>query len=291
MDLKPFLVVPGKKLRLSDYDPGYTGKYTKDKALEKLEGDTRRLGKLQDTMYAQNQYGALGIFQAIDGAGKDTIARAVMSKVHHAGCNFVPFGAPTAHELDHTYLWRHMLVEPQRGHFDIWIRSHLEEVLVARTHPEILAGQHLPEELKGKNIWGRRYQEIRNYHRYLVDNGIIPTIIFLHISWERQWEQLLERVEDPAKYWKSSVKDVEEREKYWKEYHRAVEAMLAEISTDYAPAYIVPADHRWFAKMVVARIFVQRLGELDLRYPKLTKERKKEIKRTRELLLAEKEGS
>lgn len=290
MNLNKFLVKPGKRVNLNDFDPGFTGKFTKDKALEILSSDTEKLAKLQDIMYAQNRYGALGVFQALDGAGKDSIARAVMAKVHHSGCNFVPFGSPTAHELDHTYLWRHMLVEPQRGHFDIWIRSHLEEVLSVKTHQEFLASQHLPDELRDKDIWERRYGEIRNYYDYLFCNGIIVVVIFLHISREKQWEQLWERVDDPKKNWKSSIKDIEERNKYWNKYHRAAEKMLSKTSTSNTHAYIVPADHRWFAKMLIARIFVQELEKLNLCYPKLTKERKREIEQTRKLLLIEKKN-
>ncbi|MDP3792195.1 MAG: polyphosphate kinase 2 family protein [bacterium] len=289
MDLKLFLVSPGQKVKLKNYDPDFTGGLKKGEARKQFEKDSKRLGEFQDMMFAQNPrtYGALGVFQAPDGAGKDSVAQAVMSQVRHSGCRFTSFGVPTDHELDHAYQWRHALAEPRRGCFDIWIRSHLEEVLAARVHPEVLARQHLPEKLKDKDIWKRRYAELRNYHWYLFSNGFTVTIIFLHISWEEQWKQLYERIADPTKHWKSSIKDVQERQKHWRIYHKAVETMLSEISTENTHAYVVPADHRWFAKMLVARIFVQELEKLNLRYPKLTGERKKEIEETKRLLLAE----
>ena len=282
MDLNQFLIRPGSKIRLSDHDTAFKGKFSKSKALKELEKQALRLGELQDVMYAQNLYGALGVFQAIDGAGKDSVSRAVMTHVHSAGSRVTPFVAPSKHELDHTYLWRHMAAEPERGHFDIWIRSHLEEVLAVKIHPEILASQRLPDELKDKNIWRRRYQEIRNYHQYLRNNGIVVIVLFLHISFEEQWERLHDRTEDPKKHWKSSIGDIFERKKYWKAYHGAAERMLSEVG-----GYVVPADHKWFAKMLVAKIFVRELEKLELHYPKLNKKQREDLKETKRLLLAE----
>ncbi|OGM96291.1 MAG: hypothetical protein A3B86_04070 [Candidatus Yanofskybacteria bacterium RIFCSPHIGHO2_02_FULL_38_22b] len=292
MNLSKFLVKPRHKVNLNKYDPGFTAGWDKKDARVQLDVDTETLAKFQDMMFAQKPRieGFLAIFQARDGAGKDSIAEAVMSKVHHAGCHFTPFGVPTEEDLDYGYLHRHMLTEPKRGHFSVWIRSHLEEVLIAKIRPEVLAKQHLPKSLKDEHIWKRRYEEIRNYHQYLAQNGFIVVIIFLHISQEEQWKQLHERVVDTTKYHKSSIKDVHERQILWNEYQKAVEKMLFELSTKHAHAYVVPADHRWFAKMLVARIFVQELEKLDLCYPKPTGDRKKEIAETRRLLEEEKKS-
>lgn len=293
MDLSPFLIKPESPVNLNKYDPGFTAGWEKEDASKQLENDTTLLAVFQDMMFSQKPKtdSFLAIFQARDGAGKDSVAEAVMSKIHHAGCNFTPFGVPTEDDLAYGYLHRHILAEPKRGHFGVWIRSHLEEVLVAKVHPEILDNQHIPERLKGKNIWRKRYQQMRNYHQYLHENGFLVVIIFLYISWEEQWKQLYERVIDSKKHHKSSVRDVQERQKYWDAYREAAETMLSELSTtSFAHVYVVPADHRWFAKMLTARIFVQELETLDLSYPKLTGERKKEIEETRKLLEVEKES-
>jgi len=267
--LKKLAVPPGKKARLKKYDPTWTGSL-KDEARGRklLERGVRRLSKQQALLYAQDTYSVLVIFQAMDAAGKDGAIRHVLSGVNPQGCQVFSFKAPSAEERDHTYLWRSMKALPERGRIGIHNRSYYEEVLVARVHKEILASQQLPEQLKGGGIWKRRFREICNFERYLTDNGMVVIKFFLHVSKEEQRRRFLSRIEEPEKNWKFSAGDVAERQ-HWDEYQAAYEKAIRATATPQTPWYVVPADNKWFTRLVVAGAMAMALGELDLAYPKV----------------------
>jgi len=237
-------------------------------------------------LYAQDTRSVLIIFQAMDAAGKDGTIRHVMSGINPQGCQVYSFKAPSAEERDHTYLWRSMKALPERGRIGIHNRSYYEEVLVARVHPEILAGQQLPEELKDKNIWKRRFKEINNFERYLTNNGVVVLKFFLNVSKAEQKRRFLARIDEPDKNWKLSVADAKERT-YWDDYMRAYEDVFDNTSTDAAPWYIIPADHKWFARLAVAAIIYQTLEALKLSYPEVSAGRKAELQDVRRMLMAE----
>jgi PPK2 family polyphosphate:nucleotide phosphotransferase len=280
---------PNKKISLDDYDPDWTGQIkSKADAEVLLQDGVRQLARQQDRLYAQDTYALLLIFQAMDAAGKDGTIRHVMSGVNPQGCQVFSFKSPSAEERDHTYLWRSMKALPERGRIGIHNRSYYEEVLVVRVHPEILASQQLPaEKKKEKDIWEERFDQINNFERYLVDNGVKILKFFLHVSKTEQKQRFLARLDDPDKNWKFSVKDARERA-FWKDYMRAYEDIFTHTSTKWAPWYIIPADHKWFMRLAVAAIIYQTLEDMDLRYPKVSKEQKKELQKARALLLAEK---
>jgi PPK2 family polyphosphate:nucleotide phosphotransferase len=242
------------------------------------------------------------IFQAMDAAGKDGAIKHVMSGVNPQGCEVTPFKAPSAEELDHDYLWRCAKRLPERGRIGVFNRSYYEETLVVRVHPEYLEAQQLPDtetkkdartkkdakakkRAKQKDIWKQRFEEINNFERYLSDNGVVILKFFLHVSKEEQKERFLARIDDPAKNWKFSMKDVKERE-HWDEYMHAYEQTVRHTATDYAPWYVVPADRKWFTRLVVASAIVQRLSALDLSYPKLSNEELEQLKEAKQALLA-----
>ena len=280
-------VRPGKPVRLRDHDPAWTSSVRDEgTAKEWLANGIRKLAKQQAKLYARDQNAVLVIFQAMDAAGKDGVIRHVMSGINPQGCQVYSFKAPSAEERDHTYLWRSMKALPERGRIGIHNRSYYEEVLIVRVHEEILAGQQLPDALKDKGIWERRYHEINDFERYLTDNGTIVVKFFLHVSKEEQRRRFLARIEDEEKNWKFSVGDVKER-KHWDEYMRAYEAMLSHTSTGEAPWYIVPADHKWFTRLAVAAILWQRMADLGLAFPTVSPAQKKELQEVRRLLLAE----
>jgi PPK2 family polyphosphate:nucleotide phosphotransferase len=275
---------PGSKVKLKDYDTKYTGKYTsKEEAVQKLENDILKLERYQDVLYAQDTYALLIIIQAMDAAGKDGTIKHVMSGVNPQGCQVSSFKAPSTEELDHDYLWRCIKCLPERGHIGIFNRSYYEEVLVARVHPEILAKQRLPREAKGEGIWKRRFEEINNLEKYLVDNGIVVLKFFLNLSKEEQKKRFLERIEIPEKNWKLSPADNKERE-FWDDYMMAYEDALHHTSTPESPWYVIPADHKWFARMSVADIICARLSELPLSYPTVTEEQKQGLLKVKESL-------
>lgn len=288
MNHDPFIVKPGSKVSLKkDYDPGYTGEYTdKAAAQEKLKKGVERLAKYQDVLYAQNIYALLLIFQAMDAAGKDSTIKHVMSGVNPQGCQVYSFKAPSDEELDHDYLWRSFKALPERGRIGIFNRSHYEEVLVVRVHPEILQKQQLPKSALTKNIWKQRFEEINNFEKYLVNNGIIVLKFFLNVSKEEQKKRFLERIERPEKNWKFSAADVKERS-YWNDYMRAYEDMFSHTSTEHAPWYIIPADHKWFTRLTVAEIIGDRLSQLDLHYPIPTDVHMKDLLEAKKILDAE----
>jgi PPK2 family polyphosphate:nucleotide phosphotransferase len=279
-----FTIVPGEKVRLEDFDPGNTGPFeNKEDALEKLEKDIRTLSDLQGTLYAQNRYALLLIFQAMDAAGKDSVIKHVMSGVNPQGCQVTSFKAPSAEELNHDYLWRCVVRVPERGKIGIFNRSYYEEVLIVRVHPELLEKEHLTGELAGEDLWTHRYEEINQYERYLTRNGIYPLKFFLHVSREEQRKRFLKRLEEKDKNWKFSMDDIATRGE-WDQYMEAYEAMVNQTSTPWAPWHVIPADHKWFTRVAVADLIVTKLRSLDLRFPELTKDQRKELQSAQRLL-------
>jgi PPK2 family polyphosphate:nucleotide phosphotransferase len=279
-----FLVPPGRKIQLQDYDTGYTGEFeNKEQAESKLREDVLRLASYQDMLYAQNTYALLIIFQALDASGKDSTIKHVMSGVDPQGCQVFSFKAPSAEELDHDYLWRSAKSLPERGRIGIFNRSYYEEVLVVRVHPEILQAQQLPAEAKDEHIWQRRFEEINNFERYLTRNGIIILKFFLHVSKEKQRSRFLKRINTPEKNWKFSLNDVRER-RFWDKYMAAYEDMFNHTSTAEAPWYIIPADNKWFMRTAVADVIITKLESLHLSYPTISEEHRQNLLKAKELL-------
>src|ERR1700758_3169951 len=267
----PYRVTTGKKFRLKDIDPDDTGEATaadKPLAKELLEAGVEVLADLQDVLYAQDQWSILLIFQAMDAAGKDGAIKHVMSGVNPQGCEVYSFKSPSSEDLDHDYLWRCMKCLPNRGHIGIFNRSYYEEVLVVRVHPEFLAKQKLPPQVVGKKIWEHRFEDIRNFEQYLTRNGVVVRKFFLHVSKKEQKKRFLGRIDDPLKNWKFSSNDANERD-YWDDYMEAYEEMIQETATKYAPWYVVPADNKWFTRVVVASAVIDSLADLELEYPKV----------------------
>lgn len=280
-------VEPGKKVKLGDFDTSDKGDFAnKEAAQEKLASDIARMAELQDVFYAADTYSLLIIFQALDAAGKDGAIKHVMSGLNPQGCQVAAFKSPSARELDHDYLWRCNLFLPERGRIGIFNRSYYEEVLVVRVHPEFLDSQKLPEPLKEGNIWKRRFREINNYERYLTDNGTKIIKFFLHLSKEEQKKRFMERIENPAKNWKLSPSDVKERA-HWDEYTAAYEDMLENTSTEHAPWWVVPADRKWYSRVVISEVIVRALEKLDLKYPKLDEKGLAALEESRKALEAE----
>src|SRR4029077_9417427 len=284
---KPYRVTNGKKFRLSDMDPSDTGELTsedKPRAKEALQTGVQALAELQDVLYAQDKWALLLIFQAMDAAGKDGAIKHVMSGVNPQACQVYSFKSPSAEDLDHDYLWRCMKVLPNRGHIGIFNRSYYEEVLAVRVHPEFLAKQKLPEKLVGKKIWEERFEDIRNFEQYLARNGVVVRKFFLHVSKKEQKRRFLERIDDPLKNWKFSSNDAAERD-YWDDYMNAYEEMIQETATKHAPWYVVPADNKWFTRVIVGAAVVEALADLDLAYPKVDEDKLKELATAKTKLL------
>ena len=283
-----FIAPPGQRISLArDFDPGFVPKgVDKDQSGVLLARGIERLAHYQDMLYAQDRHAVLLIFQAMDAAGKDGAIKHVMTGVNPQGVQVYSFKAPSAEELDHDYLWRCARVLPERGRIGIFNRSYYEDVLIVRVHPEILAGQHIPEELKDKHIWRRRFDEINAFEQYLENNAIHPVKIFLHISKEEQRRRFLARIERPEKNWKFSVSDVKERA-HWDEYMDAYEDCFSHTSTKAAPWHIVPADHKWFARLAVSGIVNERLKALNLAYPAVDDEHLRQLNEARAMLEAE----
>jgi len=285
--MKKLVARPGKKISLKDYDPEWTGGIKdKKEAVRLLQKGVEMLAEQQDRLYAQDTYGILMVFQAMDAAGKDGTIRHVMSGINPQGCQVFSFKAPSAEERDHDYLWRSLKATPERGRIGIHNRSYYEEVLVARVHPQILDSQQLPAKVKSDGIWKQRFEQINSMERYLVDNGIIVLKFFLNVSKKEQKKRFLERIDNPDKNWKFSVGDAKERT-FWKDYMRAYEDMFSHTSTKSAPWYIIPANNKWFSRLAVAAIVIQTLEDLDLQYPKVSKEKHAELQKTRDLLMEE----
>ena len=283
---KPFKVVNGEKFRLRDFDPNDTLDFKakdKDKAEKILSDGVQAMATLQDKLYAQDKWSVLLIFQAMDAAGKDGAIKHVMSGVNPQGCQVFSFKAPSSEDLDHDYLWRCTKCLPNRGHIGIFNRSYYEETLVVRVHPEYLAKQRVPEELITKSIWKERFQDIRAFERYLSRNGIIPIKFFLNLSKKEQKRRFIERLETPEKNWKFSSSDMNERG-YWDEYQVAYEDAIANTASKCAPWYVVPANNKWFSRVIVASAIIDTLASLNLEYPKVTSDKLKELADARQAL-------
>jgi PPK2 family polyphosphate:nucleotide phosphotransferase len=284
---EPFRVLDGARFRLKDIDPDDTldlKSEDKPRAKEALAIGVNALAELQDMLYAQDRWAVLLIFQAMDAAGKDGAIKHVMSGVNPQGCQVFSFKAPSSEDLDHDYLWRCMKCLPERGRIGIFNRSYYEETLVVRVHREFLAGQKLPPELVTDKIWSERFKDIRNFERYLARNGVAVCKFFLHLSKGEQKRRFLTRLDEPEKNWKFSANDAKERE-HWGDYMAAYEDMIRNTATRYAPWYVVPADNKWFSRIVVAAAAIQTLASLKLAYPKVDKQKRKELLLAKEALL------
>jgi PPK2 family polyphosphate:nucleotide phosphotransferase len=281
-----FCVKDGSKFRLKDFDPADTLGIKSEEKLEAasaLKQGVEEISRLQERLYAQDQWGLLLIFQAMDAAGKDGTIKHVLSGVNPQGCEVHAFKSPSNEDLDHDFLWRCMRRLPERGRLGIFNRSYYEETLVVRVHPEFLAKEKLPPKLVTKNIWKERYQDIRHFERYLGRNGIIVRKFFLNLSRKEQKRRFLERLENPAKYWKFSSADASERER-WDEYMQAYEETIQHTATDEAPWHVVPADNKWFARLVVSSVVIETLSLLDLKFPEVDKARLAELAAARNVL-------
>jgi PPK2 family polyphosphate:nucleotide phosphotransferase len=284
---KPFQVADGTHFRLKDFNPAETlGLKSKEHAQEALEHGIARLAQLQEKLYAQDRWAILIILQAMDAAGKDSTIKHVMSGVNPQGCQVNSYKAPSAEELEHDFLWRTSRALPERGKIGIFNRSYYEEVLVVRVHPELLAREKLPAQLVSENLWEKRFQDINALERYLSGNGIVVLKFFLHLSKKEQKKRFLERLDDPEKNWKFSMSDALERQ-HWEKYMRAYEDMIRNTSAKHAPWHVVPADHKWFARLVVAEAAIDAMENLDLSFPKMDAQKRKELKAARAALQRE----
>jgi PPK2 family polyphosphate:nucleotide phosphotransferase len=285
----PYRVDDGKKFRLKDFDPSDTGRLEsadKPEAQEMLTRGISWLALEQDKLYAQNRWSVLLVFQAMDAAGKDGTIKHVMSGINPQGCQVVSFKQPSHEELDHDYLWRSMRALPERGRIGIFNRSYYEEVLVVRVHQELLKHQQLPPELVTKDIWEERLHDIASFERYLARNGVLILKFFLNVSKKEQKKRFTERLERPEKNWKFSASDVKERA-HWKEYMEAYDEAIGATATRQAPWFVVPADTKWYTRLVVAAAIVESLHRLDIEYPEVTSEQRRALAEAREALLKE----
>ena len=286
---KPFRITKGKDFRLKDVDPNDTLEFTKEadkpRAKETLAMGVAAMAELQDKLYAQDKWAVLLIFQAMDAAGKDGAIKHVMSGVNPQGCEVYSFKSPSAEDLDHDYLWRCMKCLPNRGHIGIFNRSYYEEVLVVRVHSDFLAKQKLPPKLVGKRIWEDRFEDIRNFEQYLARNGVVVRKFFLNVSKKEQKRRFLDRINNPSKNWKFSSNDANERD-YWDDYMEAYEEMIQGTATKDAPWYVVPADNKWFTRVVVGAAVIETLASLDLAYPKVNEGKLEELAAAKKKLLS-----
>ncbi|MCW5681129.1 MAG: polyphosphate kinase 2 family protein [Xanthobacteraceae bacterium] len=286
--VKRFRVADGKGFKLSDYDPRDTANLDigKQEAKERLENDIKSLNELQERLYAQDRWSVLLIFQAMDAAGKDSAIEHVMSGINPQGCQVHSFKAPTVIELDHDYMWRTTCALPERGRIGVFNRSYYEEVLVVRVRKEILAKQRLPQELVTDKIWSERFEDIRAFERYMARNGTLILKFFLYVSKDEQKKRFLERIDEPEKRWKFNPGDVEER-KYWKDYMSAYEDAIRNTAAPHAPWYVVPADRKWFTRLVVAAAIDEAMQGLGLEFPKVDKAALETMMQARETLAKE----
>jgi PPK2 family polyphosphate:nucleotide phosphotransferase len=279
--VKPFRVTDGRQFRLKDFDPCDTqGLKSKEHAQERLERGIARLARLQEKLFAQDRWAILLILQAMDAAGKDSTIKHVMSGVNPQGCQVHSYKAPSAEELEHDFLWRTSRSLPERGKIGIFNRSYYEEVLVVRVHPELLEREKIPQALVSDDIWKKRFEDINAFEHYLAGNGILVLKFFLHISKKEQKKRFLERLEDPDKNWKFSMSDALER-RHWGKYMEAYEDMIRNTSAKHAPWYVIPADHKWFARLAVAEATIEAMENLDLAFPKMDAAKRKELKNAR----------
>jgi PPK2 family polyphosphate:nucleotide phosphotransferase len=293
IQLKQLLVRPGKKIKLTDFSTRYKGKtLTKSDSELMLENGRKHLAEVQDELYAHNRYSVLIIFQAMDAAGKDGAVKHIMSGFNPLGVKVYSFKAPNSHELDHDFFWRHELALPARGEIAIHNRSHYENVLVTKVHPEWILNEHLPGIDTVKKIdekfWENRYKQIRRFEKNLTDNGTIILKFFLHVSKKEQKKRFLERIEDPSKNWKFSLSDLKERA-FWDDYQKAYEEALSATSTESAPWFVIPADDKWFARLAIAAVITRQFAKLNINYPAVTQAQKEELQKAKLQLMSEKE--
>jgi PPK2 family polyphosphate:nucleotide phosphotransferase len=289
--IKNYYARPGKKISLDKFDTKYKGKELDKKQAELLlEAGRKHLAEMQDTLYAHNRYGVLIIFQAMDAAGKDGAVKHIMSGFNPLGVKVHSFKAPNSHELDHDYFWRHNLALPGRGEIAIHNRSHYENVLVTRVHPEYILNENIPgiDSLKdiNKNFWAERFKQIVRFEKNLSENGMVILKFFLHLSKKEQKKRFLERIDDPSKNWKFSGADIKERE-FWDEYQNAYQDAITETSKQDAPWYIIPADDKWFARLAIASIIYRKFESLNLAYPVIGEQQREELQKARQRLMSE----
>jgi len=275
---QPFRITKSERFQLKNYDPGYTCglKLDKRKASEFLQQGNEWLAQEQNMLYAQDRWSLLLVFQAMDAAGKDSTIKHVMSGVNPQGCQVFSFKQPSQEDLDHDFMWRYVRCLPERGRIGIFNRSYYEEVLIVRVHEEILNRQKIPSPLVGKCIWDERLADIAHFENYLCRQGVIILKFFLHLSRDEQKKRFMKRLDNPEKNWKFSASDVHER-KFWADYMRAYEKAIRATATKHAPWFVVPADNKWFTRLVVAAAIVEAVEELDLTYPRVDAEKKKEL--------------
>jgi len=283
---RPYRITDGSRFRLKDVDPDDSGPLKSDDkaaAQEALVTGIRALAELQDRLYAQDRWALLLIFQAMDAAGKDSAIKHVMSGVNPQGCQVYSFKQPSTEELDHDYLWRTMRALPERGRIGIFNRSYYEELIVVRVHPELLDKQRVPRSLVSSRIWDDRAADIRHFERYLAHNGIAVVKFFLHVSKREQQKRFLERLDNPEKNWKFSAADLHERDR-WRDYQRYYEEAIRNTASKHAPWYVVPADRKWFTRLVVAAAIIETMASLDLKYPTVDAAQRRELARARRIL-------
>jgi PPK2 family polyphosphate:nucleotide phosphotransferase len=284
--LRPYRVTGAKRFRWKDFDPADTGPLEseqKQESREMLQLGVAELARLQEMLYAQDRWALLLVFQAMDAAGKDGTIKHVMSGVNPQGCQVYSFKQPSSEELDHDFLWRTNKAIPERGRIGIFNRSYYEEVLVVRTHPELLARQHLPAPLLTRDIWKERFEDINAYERYLTRNGVAIRKFFLNVSKKEQKRRFLERIDDTDKNWKFSLADARERD-HWSDYMAAYEDMIRNTATPHAPWFVVPADNKWFTRLVVAAAVIDALDGMDLQFPSVDAAKRRELQAVRKLL-------
>lgn len=286
--ITPFRHDGSGKFHLKDYKTNEKGDLDKETAQEILDANKERLVEFQEKLYAQDRWSVLIVFQAMDAGGKDSAIKAIFEGINPQGCEVSAFKAPSSKELDHDFLWRHVIALPERGHIGIFNRSHYEECLVTRVHPEILAKEKLPQKLVTKHIWKERFEDISAFERYLCRNGTLVLKFFLNVSKEEQRQRFLDRLEEPAKQWKFSMDDIKERA-LWPRYQAVYQDIVRHTATPHAPWYVVPADHKWFARVVIGSVIVAALEKLDLRFPRADKASVAEFENVRKAL--EKEGN
>ena len=288
MNTKKFLVPEGKKFDLKKHQTDYTGDYSdKHAAVEDLRKNVERLAELQDVLYAQSNHALLVIFQAMDAAGKDGAIKHVMSGLNPQGCEVTSFKQPSAEEIDHDFLWRSMKRIPERGRIGIFNRSYYEDVLIVRVHPEILRLSQMPEKLENdKNIWKKRFEQIRNFEEYLAENGIHVLKFFLNVSKTEQKNRFLERIETPEKNWKFSATDAKERG-FWDDYMKAYADAMQNTSTKNSPWYAIPADKKWFSRVAVSEIIIKKMESLNLQYPTISETQRQSLLEAKEILESE----
>lgn len=291
INFKEYLAKPGKKVSLKDYDTEYNGKsLVKEQAAKLLEEGKELLAEIQETLYAHNKYRILIVFQAMDAAGKDGAIKHIMSGFNPQGVKVTSFKAPTSNELDHDYFWRHYLALPARGEIGIFNRSHYENVLVTKVHPEWILNENLPDVKSVKDInqkfWEERYKQINRFEKNLTDNGTIILKFFLHVSKSEQKKRFIERIDDPSKNWKFSLGDLKERG-HWDEYQKAYGEAISATSHESAPWYIIPADDKWFTRLAIAGVIYKEFKRLNLSYPKVSEAQKAELQKAKVSLLKE----